>query len=293
MSALHKRGGGDVAEVFISYHVSPGTSALVCDIVNTLESKGISCWYAPRNVVPGNKFVSAILEAIDGCSAFLIILDEGANGSEYVLRETLEAFNRYKAEKQPLIIPFQLGTFPVARELNFYLRPFHMFNGGASANTARTEEVIDKISSLIKPPTKILKRGGGDTLRFTLDANGLLTIFGSGSMRNFQRDYQTSSVDTLWWNEREAITEVKIQNGVTTIGQYAFYGCKALKSVTIPDSVTTIRQYTFYGCAGLTSVTIPDSVTTIGSSAFSGCAGLISVTIPDSVTTIGSFAFYG
>jgi hypothetical protein len=62
---------------------------------------------------------------------------------------------------------------------------------------------------------------------------------------------------------------------VTSIGEWAFYGCKGLSSVTIPDSVTSIRWYAFSGCSGLTSVTIPDSVTSIGYEAFSGCASAL------------------
>ena len=61
----------------------------------------------------------------------------------------------------------------------------------------------------------------------------------------------------------------------------------------IPKGVTTIKDYAFYGCSGLTSVTIPNSVTSIGERAFSGCSGLISVTIPNSVTSIGLYAFSG
>ena len=68
-------------------------------------------------------------------------------------------------------------------------------------------------------------------------------------------------------------------------------GCNA--SVIPNDgSVTSIGDYAFYGCSGLTSVTIPDSVTSIGDSAFSGCSGLTSVTIGSGVTSIGDYAFY-
>ena len=88
------------------------------------------------------------------------------------------------------------------------------------------------------------------------------------------------------------LTSVTIPNSVKSIGNYAFYNCTGLTSVTIPDSVTSIGEDAFYGCTGLTSVTIPDSVTSIGYCAFYGCKGLTSITIPDSVTSIGNFAFY-
>ena len=83
-----------------------------------------------------------------------------------------------------------------------------------------------------------------------------------------------------------------IPNSVTSIGDYAFYGCSGLTSVTIPNSVTSIGEGAFWFCSGLTSVTIPNSVTSIGYCAFDRCDGLTSVTIPNSVTSIEEGAFY-
>ena len=89
----------------------------------------------------------------------------------------------------------------------------------------------------------------------------------------------------------DSLTSVSIPDSVTSIGDNAFYFCESLTSVTIPDSVTAIGDSAFSYCDSLTSVSIPDSVTTIGNWAFSECDSLTNVTIPDSVTTIGNWAF--
>ena len=105
--------------------------------------------------------------------------------------------------------------------------------------------------------------------------------------------YSVTSIGDYAFYGCSGLTSVTIPNSVTSIGDYAFYGCSGLTSVTIGDSVTSIGDYAFYGCSGLTSVTIPNSVTSIGDYAFYGCSGLTSITIGDSVTSIGDFAFKG
>ncbi len=82
-----------------------------------------------------------------------------------------------------------------------------------------------------------------------------------------------------------------VPGSVTSIGDYAFYGCTGLTGVTIPGSVTSIGDYAFYGCTGLTGMAIPS--TSIGDYAFYECTGLTGVTIHDSVSSIGDYAFYG
>ena len=104
--------------------------------------------------------------------------------------------------------------------------------------------------------------------------------------------------------------DVTIPDYVTSIEDWAFYGCSGLTSVTIPNSVTNVGPYAFSGCSNIRNATVPgqkfeipfDNVTnlvisagttSIGYSAFSGCNGLMSVLIPDSVTSIGEAAFWG
>ncbi len=127
----------------------------------------------------------------------------------------------------------------------------------------------------------------GDNLSFELDADNVLTISGTGDMRDNNKDLQPGS-KAPWGVVPKSVT---IGEGVTSIGSNAFYRCANMTSVTIPDSVTRIGSGAFCNCTGLTSVAIPNGVTSIGDNAFEGCTGLTSMTIPNSVTGIGHSAF--
>ena len=70
------------------------------------------------------------------------------------------------------------------------------------------------------------------------------------------------------------VSKVILRNGVTTIGEYAFDGCKNLKEVTFPQSLKIIGRSAFFGCTAIETITIPDSVTQIDPDVFYGCTSL-------------------
>ena len=78
---------------------------------------------------------------------------------------------------------------------------------------------------------------------------------------------------------------------VTSIGDWAFYGCSSLTAITIPESVKSIGRFAFSRCSSLTSITISEGVQILGDYAFSYCSALTSVTIPSSITGIGASVF--
>ena len=121
----------------------------------------------------------------------------------------------------------------------------------------------------------------GDNLTWTLDEDGLLTISGTGEMEDYYPECGP-------WGT--GIAQVILEDGVTSIGDWAFYDCGSLTSVTIPESVTSIGESAF-SCSGLTSVTLGNGVTSIGDWAFDSCSDLTSVMIGSSVTSIGNYAF--
>ncbi len=121
--------------------------------------------------------------------------------------------------------------------------------------------------------------GNGSNLTWSLNTeDSTLTISGIGAMMNYVLYY------TPWWDSypgSSSIKTIRIGDGVTSIGDYAFQDCSGLTSVTIPNSVTGIGRYAFLRCSSLTSVTIPNSVTSIGDDAFYDCKKLTSVHIFD------------
>lgn len=125
----------------------------------------------------------------------------------------------------------------------------------------------------------------GDNCEFVLDCDNVLVISGTGDMYDF--NYATAP----WYDNAFYIKEVIIEDGVTSIGNYAFYDFRNLTSVTISDSVKTIGENAFTTCLALKSIVIPDGVTSIGRYAFTSCIYLSSVTLPDSVSYIGQNAF--
>ena len=111
----------------------------------------------------------------------------------------------------------------------------------------------------------------GKNLTWSLDeSNGVMTISGTGDMNNYEDERDTP------WHE-EYVTEIVIEEGVTTIGNNAFNSCRDLTKISIPDTVIRIGEYAFYFCDNLAEVKIHNGVNFIVECAFGGCVGNIIV----------------
>jgi hypothetical protein len=89
-------------DVFLSY--SSLNKNVADAVVSEFENNGIRCWYAPRDIMPGQEWVTAIHEAINTCRLFVLIYTDSSNESKQVANEVALAFNSGKT-----LIPFKLS----------------------------------------------------------------------------------------------------------------------------------------------------------------------------------------
>ena len=128
----------------------------------------------------------------------------------------------------------------------------------------------------------------GENLTWSITGDGTLVITGTRTMDDFGNDARAP-----WEDLEDDIKALRVEEGVTGIGECAFYGCGKLESVSLPSSLTEIRYSAFEYCSRLTSLVLPAKLETIGSRAFANCCDVESVFIPKSVTSIGRYAFDG
>lgn len=119
-------------------------------------------------------------------------------------------------------------------------------------------------------------QGGAESVTWSLDSSGKLTISGTGAIKEWTQPD--------WYEYRDRITNVVIEDGVTKISGVAFGNCTVMTSVTIPNSVESISTCAFLSCTSLTSVIIPDSVKNIKIFAFGQCKALKTVIVERSET---------
>jgi len=120
-----------------------------------------------------------------------------------------------------------------------------------------------------------------DGITWTLDDDGTVTFTGSGTIEK----------DEVLKDKSGLVTDIVIKDGVTAIGDKAFYEFNQLTNISIAESVTSIGDDAFYDCRSLESISIPDSVKKIGNFTFSGCSKLKSVKLSEGISEIGSWVF--
>jgi hypothetical protein len=126
-------------DIFISYsHEDKPVADAICA---TLESHGIRCWVAPRDVLPGENYPAAIINAIDQCKIMVLVYSSKSNTSDHVIRELTKAVT-----SGAIIIPFRIEDAPLSKDMEYLIGIPHWLD----ALTPPLGHHIDKLVQTIR-----------------------------------------------------------------------------------------------------------------------------------------------
>lgn len=135
-------------------------------------------------------------------------------------------------------------------------------------------------------------RSCGANITYTLSSEGILTISGNGAIKDYYNSSTFSNTGGVAYNYRDKVKSVVIQQGVTYIGQCAFYQYQNISSVSLPTTLKRIGFSAFDGCVGLTSIDFPNGLEVIENHAFYGCKNLSRVSLPNTLERLEYRVFY-
>lgn len=179
------------------------------------------------------------------------------------------------------------------REIDSSVTPCSIFKRVSDAHL--TDGAVEKCSNVC---------GNENNVAWVLDSNRVLTFFGRGEMMDFDED--SLHAYHLYNDEETCCKKVIIEDGITNIGDYAFYKESdqlngdsdylfenkfSMNSIDIPSSVNRIGNYAFFGAVNLVDIDIPSEVASIGNHAFYGCESLKKIKIPDNVENLKDAVF--
>ena len=124
-----------------------------------------------------------------------------------------------------------------------------------------------------------------EDLMWSIDDNFVLTISGNGNMQG------ESEGDYPWYEYALEVTEIVIEEGITSVGNSAFESFSSLEKVTLSNSVVSIGESAFKWCDILSEINFPPHLKYIGEYAFSECANLNNVELPEMLLAIEDCAF--
>ena len=234
-----------------------------------------------------------------GCMAFAFILSDAAFGNlparpipngQFTFEDVkIGDILRINGNSHSVIVLKKSAGGVIVAEAN-YNKSVHWGRSMSAAEVKNADFIITRYPKGYVPSDELgedqtVESGAvSSSLDWSLTQGGVLTISGNGAIPDYSQD------DSLPWSSSDInVSTILIEDGVTSIGDFAFYNSTAL-SVYIPDSVTSIGQHAFNG-SSLLAVTIPGSVETIGNSAFRNCANLTSATVAEGVKFIEDQAF--
>ncbi|MBP5366014.1 MAG: leucine-rich repeat domain-containing protein [Bacteroidales bacterium] len=129
-------------------------------------------------------------------------------------------------------------------------------------------------------------------INWVVTDDGVLTLTKADGSDGKMKNYGATENYAPWTDYNSKVTKLVVNEGITEIGEYAFYQMTNLKNATLPDRLTNIKKMAFGYCTGLKDpFIIPSTVTTLEAHAIYDCTGLTTIDIPASVKSIGNNCF--
>jgi len=160
------------SDVFVSY--ASQDAAVANSIVENLESQGLKCWMAPRDVKPGAQYADAIVRAINDANAVVLVMSASAVDSAHVAREVERA-----ASKRKPIIPLRIDTAALNPELEYYLSNSQWIDVaklGMPAALAKLKEAVGQGSATSTQGVVAGKYAGGSKKRIVIAAAVIVAL---------------------------------------------------------------------------------------------------------------------
>ena len=276
--------------------------------------------------------LTACEDGADGKSAYQIWLDNGHSGTEADFLEWLKGDGGVQQEEGTdglAYYPLPDGTYAVSQGNTIYLEEIVIpstYKGKAVTMVVENAFENSRAKSITIPDS--VTSIGVEAFSMCSSLTSITVDKGNTNYKDIDGNlYSKDGTMFIQYAIGKTATSFTILDGVTSIGDYAFFLCGSLASIVIPNSVTSIGDGAFSFCRSLTSITVdkgntnykdidgnlyskdgtmliqyaigktatsftvPDSVTSIGNNAFEYCSSLTSVVIPDSVASIGEDAF--
>jgi len=246
---------------FSAYKNGAVQSIIPTDCTICFESDGTGFFYLNSKVSDRSYFVYSFLE--DGSVRISV------NGIESVVNYSIGLKSKqltfdglvYKRIQSPMPIEKQVGD-----------------NTESYIVQADPSPITTPLPTQSPTPTSTPWAEGDWTWSFE---KGVLRISGTGNMRNFEWN------ESPWYDQRNAVAKVIVEEGITGIGDWAFAYCENVSSVHLPNTLEYIGSNAFFDCHNkLASIDIPQGVVYIGRDAFCRCWSIENISIPSSVKTI-------
>jgi hypothetical protein len=145
-------------DVFISYSsIDKATADATCA---ALESAGIRCWIAPRDVIPGTQYAAAIVDAIDLCRLMVLIFSSNANASPQIHREIERA-----ASKGVPIVPMRIEGITPTKSMEYFLGQIHWLDALTPPLAAHLQKLVETTRAILQVDATVHTPLAGSNVR--------------------------------------------------------------------------------------------------------------------------------